>query len=168
MEMSFAQALNEAKQVIVQQSNRIKTDAEKIKQQQQTIVDQCSIITDTEIKLREQTAEAQKQQERIDALEANIAQAVVAREQAEAIVDRQGQRLTTIQEQCEAQEGRIADQDAQIQKLRAELIAAQEQAPSTEDQQALSAMAALLTTKKTPTKEKSLLRLNDDNRAEAA
>ena len=89
MEMSFAQALNEAKQVIVQQSNRIKTDAEKIKQQQQTIVDQCSIITDTEIKLREQTAEAQKQQERIDALEANIAQAVVAREQAEAIVDRQ-------------------------------------------------------------------------------
>jgi chromosome segregation ATPase len=168
MEMSFAQALNEAKQVIVQQSNRIKTDAEKIKQQQQTIVDQCSIITDTEIKLREQTAEAQKQQERIDALEANIAQAVVAREQAEAIVDRQGQRLTTIQEQCEAQEGRIADQDAQIQKLRAELSAAQEQAPSTEDQQALSAMAALLTTKKTPTNEKSLLRLNDDNRAEAA
>jgi hypothetical protein len=168
MEMSFAQALNEAKQVIVQQSNRIKTDAEKIKQQQQTIVDQCSIITDTEMKLREQTSEAQKQQERIDALEANIAQAVVAREQAEAIVDRQGQRLTTIQAQCESQERRIADQDAQIQRLRAELSAAQEQAPSTEDQQALSAMAALLTTKKTTTKDKPSLRMSDDNRAEAA
>jgi chromosome segregation ATPase len=168
MEMSFAQALNEAKQVIVQQSNRIKTDAEKIKQQQQTIVDQCSIITDTEMKLREQTSEAQKQQERIDALEANIAQTVVAREQAEAIVDRQGQRLTTIQAQCECQERRIADQDAQIQKLCAELSDAREQAPSSEDQQALSAMAALLTTKKTTTKEKSSLRMSDDNRAEAA
>jgi chromosome segregation ATPase len=168
MEMSFAQALNEAKQVIVQQSNRIKADAEKIKQQQQTIVDQCSIITETEMKLREQTAESQKQQERIDALEANIAQVVVAREQAEAIVDRQGQRLTSYQEQCEAQERRIADQDAQIQRLCAERDAAREQAPSTEDQQALSAMAALLTTKKIASKDKPSLRMNDENRAEAA
>ena len=111
MEMSFAQALNEAKQVIVQQSNRIKADAEKIKQQQRTIVDQCSIITDAEMKLKEQTAKAQAAARgAVDALEANIAQAVVAREQAEAIVDRQGQRLTNLQAQSEQQESRIASQ----------------------------------------------------------
>ena len=48
--MTFAQALNEAKQYIVQQSNRIKSDAEKIKNQQQTIVDQCATISEAERK----------------------------------------------------------------------------------------------------------------------
>ena len=39
-EMSFAKALNEAKGVIVQLSNRVKADADKIRTQQQTIVGQ--------------------------------------------------------------------------------------------------------------------------------
>ena len=73
MEMSFAQALNEAKQVIVQQSNRIKTDADKVRQQQQTIVDQCSIITDHEMKNKEQAAELASKSELIEQLETKLA-----------------------------------------------------------------------------------------------
>src|SRR5438105_3504310 len=85
MEMSFAQALNDAKQVIVQQSNRIKSDAERIRQQQQTIVDQCSTIAAQEVKNKEQAAELAKQMEQIDSLEGNLTEATIAREQAEAI-----------------------------------------------------------------------------------
>ncbi len=54
-EMSYAQALNEAKQVIIQQSARIKGDLEKIKGQQQTIVDQAAKITEHEGKLLSST-----------------------------------------------------------------------------------------------------------------
>ena len=56
-EMSYAQALNEAKQVIIQQSSRIKGDLEKIKGQQQTIVDQAARITETEGRIAELTRE---------------------------------------------------------------------------------------------------------------
>src|SRR2546429_4377542 len=97
--MSFAQALNEAKQVIVQQSSRIKADADKVRQQQQTIVDQCSIITDHEMKNKEQAAELASKSELIEQLETKLAQLTVAREQAEAVIDRQGQRLGGLQDQ---------------------------------------------------------------------
>ena len=123
------------------------------------------------MKLKEQTAElAQQQQEpgRRRPSKRTSPQAVVAREQAEAIVDRQGQRLTNLQAQSEQQESRIASQDAQIEKLFTELQAAREQAPSSDDQQALAAMAALLTTKKVASKEKPSLRMSGENRAEAA
>jgi chromosome segregation ATPase len=171
--MSFAQALNEAKQVIVQQSNRIKSDAEKIRQQQQTIVDQCSLITGHEMKLKEQEAKVAQQAELIDALEAKVAQVTVAREQAEAVIDRQGQRLGALQDHVATLEQRVAEQSDQIDHLTEERDGYRNQVPSEADEEALAAMAALLTTKKAPTgnKQPRAMRLAPDhssNPSEAA
>src|SRR5438270_12237498 len=151
--ISFAQALNEAKQVIVQQSNRIKADADKIRQQQQTIVDQCSIITDHEMKNKEQAAELATKSELIEQLEAKVAQLTVAREQAEAVIDRQGQRLGALQDQVHSLEEKVTGQSDLIDKLTVERDGFRQQAPSKEDEEALAAMAALLSTKKRTGKE---------------
>lgn len=148
MDMSFAQALNEAKQVIVQQSNRIKTDADKVRQQQQTIVDQCSLITDHEMKNKEQSTELSRQTESIESLEAQVSRLTVAREQAEAVIDRQGQRLGNLQEQVNSFEKQVTEQTGSIEKLTTERDAYKVQLPSKEDEEALAAMSALLTTKK--------------------
>ncbi len=150
MDMSFAQALNEAKQVILQQSNRIKADAEKIKQQQQTIVDQCALITDTELKFKEQSGELSSLQQQQEQLEVKLSQMTVAREQAEAVVDRQGQRLTGLQEQVDTLEEKLAEQSEQITQLTAERDDYKNQLPSTADEAALAEMAALLSTKRSP------------------
>jgi chromosome segregation ATPase len=147
--MSFAQALNEAKGVIVQQSNRIKADADKIRQQQQTIVDQCSIITDHEMKAKEQSAELATKAQQIEQLEAKVAQLTVAREQGEAVIDRQGQRLAGLSDQVTMLEQRVAEQSDQIDRLTEERDSYRSAAPSADDEAALAAMTALLTTKKT-------------------
>ena len=54
-DMSFAQALNEAKGLIVQQATLIKGDAEKIKALQQTVVDQSATNSEQDRRLREQS-----------------------------------------------------------------------------------------------------------------
>ena len=174
MDMSYAQALNEAQQVIVQQSNRIKSDADKIRQQQQTIVDQCSQITEHESKSREQAAEIARQTESVEALEVQLSKLTVAREQAEAVIDRQGQRLSSVQEQVKTLEQTVTEQSETIGQLTAERDRFQAQVPSQADAEALSAMAALLTTKKAsrPARDgaqsKGSLRLSNAPLAEAA
>ena len=172
MEMSFAQALNEAKQVIVQQSNRIRTDADKIRQQQQTIVDQCSIITEHEMKNKEQAGAIARQAENVAALEGQVSNLTVAREQAEAVIDRQGQRLSNLQEQVGILEKKTGEQSETIERITAEHEAVKAQVPSSEDAAALAEMASLLTTKKAPSGKESgqngSLRLNTEPRAEAA
>jgi hypothetical protein len=171
MEMSFAQALNDAKQVIVQQSKRIKADAEKIRQQQQTIVDQCAMIAKHEKTMKEQVAENERQAEQIQSLEANLTEATIAREQAEAIIDRQGQRLTILQEQVAGSERKSAEQAGQIDRLTFERDNYLNQLPSREDEEALAAMAQLLTTKKAPgagSQTVGAMRIGGEQRAEAA
>ena len=168
MDMTFAQALNEAKQVIVQQSNRIKTDADKIRQQQQTIVDQCSIITEHEMKNKEQAGAIARQAEQITAIEGQLSQVSVAREQAEAVIDRQGQRLSNLQEQVTSLEKKTGEQSETIATLTAECDSVKAQVPSSEDAAALAEMASLLTTKKAPKADQNSMRLNNEPRAEAA
>ena len=148
MEMSYAQAINEAKQVIVQQSTRIKTDAEKIRQQQQTIVDQCSVIANNEGKIREQATEISGYIGKIELLETQISQLTTAREQAEAVVDRQGQRLSTLQTQVIDLEKKTTEQAEVIDRVTSERDAHRSQLPSQEDNEALASIVALLTTKK--------------------
>jgi septal ring factor EnvC (AmiA/AmiB activator) len=135
-EMTFATALNEAKQVIIQQSNRIKTDLDKIKSQQQTIVDQCATITEQERKLNEQAASLQAKGEECSSLESQLKSETEARSQAEGVVDRQGERITTLQ-------ASVADLERQI----SERDTLQAQIPSKEDEEALQAMLSLLTKK---------------------
>ena len=163
-EMSFAKALNDAKQVIVQQSGRIKADADKIRNQQQTIVDQAARVTDADKRLAEQAAELQRQTERLEDVERRLEEASTGRAHAEAVIDSQGQRLTAMQAAADDLNRRLAEQDTQIAELTArigeqdrriadltrerdELAGA---VPTQEDAEALAAMAALLTTKKAP------------------
>ena len=56
-EMSFAQALTEARQIIVQQSNRIKTDLDRAKAMQETITGQTAAMAETDRALKQKTAE---------------------------------------------------------------------------------------------------------------
>src|SRR5437016_13732773 len=95
------------------------------------------------MKRKEQVADLARKVEQVASLETRLAQMTVAREQAEAVIDRQGQRLTGLQEQA-------AGQLEQIEKLAAERDELKVQLPSSEDHEALAAMVALLTTKKAP------------------
>ena len=169
MEMSYAQAINEAKQVIVQQSTRIKADAEKIRQQQQTIVDQCSVIANNEGKVREQATEISNCTAKIESLEAQIAQVSTAREQADAVVDRQGQRLSILQSQVIELEKKCTEQDQAINTLTTERDGLRAQLPSSEDNEALASIVALLTTKKaTGTQSQGPMRIDAGPIAAAA
>ncbi|HEX5244282.1 MAG TPA: hypothetical protein VFW23_13550, partial [Tepidisphaeraceae bacterium] len=53
--MTYAQALNEAKNVIMQQAARIKSDAERMRTQQQTINEQGVRIVERENRIKDQT-----------------------------------------------------------------------------------------------------------------
>ena len=141
---TYAQALNEAKQMIVQQQLRIKGDAEKIRQQQQTIVDQSSAIGEHERKVREQAAELARIAGEMESLSLQLSEVTIAREQAEAVIDRQGERLTGMQSAIADLERQAAEQAAQLAAITAERDELAAQLPTEEDAEALNAMADLL------------------------
>src|SRR5207237_2722130 len=91
-EMSFAKALNEAKGVLVQLSNRVQADAAKLRQQQQTIVSQSATIAEQHARIREQDEQIARYNEEVGALHGRTTQAEAAREHAEALVNRQGEK----------------------------------------------------------------------------
>src|SRR3954471_14375535 len=95
-EMSYAAALNEAKQVIIQQSSRIKGDLEKIKGQQQTIIDQAARISENETRINDLTSDLRKQPDELRGLEARYTEAESGRKQAEAVCNRQGERINNL------------------------------------------------------------------------
>ena len=142
--MSFAQALNEAKQIIVQQQYRIKADAERIKGQQQTIVDQSTALSEGERRMREQAAEIQRLTDAIQESTHRLADMTTAKEHADAVVDRQGERLTSLQASAAEMERRIAEQSEQIAGLTGERDALLAQLPTREDEEALASMSDLL------------------------
>jgi chromosome segregation ATPase len=163
--MTYAQALTEAKQMLVQQQLRIKADAEKIRAQQQTIVDQSTQMADMDKRSKEQASEMQRLITEAESLSTRVQEATTAREQAEAVIDRQGQRLTQLQEQQAGMEKRIAEQSDEIIKLIAQLDIARSQLPSSEDQEALAAMSDLLARKNAAAARKTgptMMRLTDD------
>src|SRR5438270_13172336 len=86
-EMSFAQALTEAKQIIVQQSNRIKSDLEKIRALQETVASQTSALAASERTIREQADALAEHDEQLRTLSAQLTEASQARDQAETIID---------------------------------------------------------------------------------
>jgi chromosome segregation ATPase len=122
-EMSFAQALNEARGVIVQLSNRVKSDAERIRSQQ-------ARIAELEAALAQRDTQA-------DALRGQVQAAEGARDQAEGIINRQGERVRSL-------EGAVAALEQQIQQVRGERDEIQARLPGEEDAAALASMAALL------------------------
>src|SRR5262249_52974136 len=135
-EMSFAQALTEAKQIIVQQSHRIKSDLDKIKGLQDSITTANTNLSLAERRNSEQAAELARHGEQLDSLAKRLHEANTAREQAEAIIDRQGQRLTQSQEMVKRLERQVAEQSEQIGQLTREIDSLRHQLPTQEDSDA--------------------------------
>lgn len=142
--MSYGQALNEARQMIIQQQYRIKADADKIKAQQQQIVDQSAVLVESERKMKDQAAEIQRLGAELQSAHQRITELTTDREQAEAVIDRQGQRLTAMQAAAAEMEQKIADLTAQISALTTERDTLAAQLPTPEDEEALASMSDLL------------------------
>jgi len=152
---TYAQALNEAKQMIVQQQYRIKQDAEKIRGQQQTIVDQSAALNEQERKIREQAGELARIAGEMEALSLQLSEVTIAREQAEAVIDRQGERLTSMQAGIADLERHVAEQAEQIDALVRERDALRAQLPTQDDIAALDSMAELLSKRQAAVAKKS-------------
>jgi chromosome segregation ATPase len=147
-EMSYAQALNEAKGVIIQQSARIKGDLEKIKNQQQTIVEQAARITDADAKIAELTSDFARQAEELKRVEARYTEAEAGRQQAEGVVNRQGERINHLEAQVEQFSRDLEAANASIADLTRERDDLRSQLPTNEDIEALNSMMALLSQKR--------------------
>jgi hypothetical protein len=143
-EMSFAQALNEAKGVILQLSNRVKADAEKIRMQQQTIVSLSASVAQNEVEARKQAEAAARAAEEMASLRDRAKKAEAAREHAEAILNRQGQKITSLEGANAEMSARLSEHKAQIVTLAQQRDALRAQLPSDEDAAALASMAQLL------------------------
>lgn len=139
--MTFAQALTDAKSLIVQQSARIKSDAQKIKAQSEEIA-QWKAMAD------EMGAEL----ERLRALEPRLADAQAAREQAEATVGRQQMEIESIESASRELQRILGEQAARINELSAELEQTRAVLPTDEDEAALEAMTSLLSAARRPKK----------------
>jgi chromosome segregation ATPase len=144
MQMSFATALKEAQQLIARLNDQIRTHAEEMARLQQALVNQCSLTTEREIELGTRSRELDECRKRAEGLESRLAEVSTAREHAEAMVDRQGQRVATLQNKAETQGNVLADQAAQIDRLTEERDRYQARLPSGDDELALADMAALL------------------------
>ena len=152
---TYAQALNEAKQMIVQQQYRIKQDAEKIRSQQQTIVDQSAAMSEQDRKIREQAGELERIAGELESLSLQLSEVNIAREQAEAVIDRQGERLTSMQAGIADLERHVAEQAEQIDALTHERDELRAQLPTRDDVEALTAMADLLSKRQAAVAKKS-------------
>lgn len=142
--LTYAQALNDARQMIVQQQLRIKADAEKLRSQQQTISDQSATISTQEKSLADLSSELQRMVEEASSMSNRCQELTTAKEQAEAIVDRQGTRLTQLQGQMADMEKRLSEQATTIESLSSDLESTRGQLPTQEDKDALFSMTELL------------------------
>jgi len=142
--LSYGQALNEARQMLIQQQYRIKADADKIKSQQQQIVDQSAVLVESEHKMKDQAAEIQRLTVELQSAHQRIAEVTTAKEQTETMMDRQGQRLTALQAAAAEMEQKLAEHAAQIRDLTAERDGLAAQLPTREDEEALASMSDLL------------------------
>lgn len=147
-EISFAQALTESRQIIVQQSNRIKADLDRIKSMQETIGGQTAAMAENDRTIRQSATDIDSLHEQVRSLTAKLDGTRVAKEQAEAVIDRQGQRISQMQDAVVTLEARVSEQDERIDHLLRELDATRGQLPTQEDHDALTALASLLSAKK--------------------
>src|SRR5688500_16621644 len=147
-EMSYAQALNEAKQVIIQQSSRIKGDLEKIKNQQQTIIDQAARISENETKLSDLSADLKKQSDDLRTTQARFTEAEAGRQQAEGVINRQGERINHLEAEIADLGRRLEAANDQIAQLTRERDELRVQLPTSEDIEALNGMMSLLSQKR--------------------
>jgi predicted RNase H-like nuclease (RuvC/YqgF family) len=139
--LTYAQALNDAKALIVQQSARIKADSQKIRQQAEEIA-----------QWRTMADEMGAELERLRALEPQLEAAQAGRSQAEATVGRQRMEVEQIEAASRELQKILGEQAARINELSGELEQIRGALPSEEDEAALEAMASLLTAARKPKK----------------
>jgi hypothetical protein len=80
----------------------------------------------------------------MESLVQQLSEVTTAREQAEAVIDRQGERLTSMQAGIADLERHVAEQAEQIDSLVRERDELRSQLPTADDVEALTAMADLL------------------------
>jgi chromosome segregation ATPase len=166
-DMSFAQALNDARQILIQQALRLKADQDKIKGLQQSILDTVNRLNETEQQLKEQTALSQLQTDEISQLKTRLEDVCVAREQAEAVVNRQGERIRSLENTVADLEGKLTQQADSISHLTQERDDLVTKLPTKDDEEALAALVTLLE-KAGPKPTPMPLRMSDSIQAEAA
>ena len=137
--MTYAQALTDAKSLIVQQSARIKSDAQKLKAQADEIA-----------QWRAMADEMGAELERLRALPPQLEAAQAAREQAEATVGRQRIEIESIETASRELQRILGEQAARINDLSAELDQLRGVVPTDEDAAALEAMSSLLSAARRP------------------
>jgi lipid II:glycine glycyltransferase (peptidoglycan interpeptide bridge formation enzyme) len=94
--------------------------------------------------VRELSHDLERQAEELRELNQKLQETSLAREQAEAVINRQGERITALQANLAEVERRVADQSEQIADLSRERESLVERLPTKEDADALAAMSALL------------------------
>ena len=137
--MTYAQALTDARSLIVQQSTRIKADAAKIKQQADEIERWKSLADDMAAEL-----------ERLKGIEPKLAESQAAREQAEVTVGRQRMEIEALEAASRELQRILGDQAARINDLTNELEQTRDALPTNEDEAALEAMQSLLSAARKP------------------
>ena len=137
--MTYAQALTDAKSLIVQQAARIKADGQKIKSQADEIAQWKSMAEEMNAEL-----------ERLRALEPQLSEAQAGREQAEATVGRQRMEIEALEAASRELQRILGDQAARINELSSELDQTRGALPSDEDEAALEAMSSLLAAARRP------------------
>jgi chromosome segregation ATPase len=147
-EMSFAQALTEARQIIVQQSNRIKSDLDRVKALQETITTQTAALADHDRLMKSKSSDLELAQEQLKLANSKYDELKSAKEQNDAVIDRQGQRLTQMQETIAGLEKQLAEATQRAESVQQELDSMRGQVPTQEDTEALAALASLLSAKK--------------------
>lgn len=131
--MTYARALNDAKMLIVQQSARIKADAQKLKAQ-----------SDEVAQLRWTVDTMSGELERLRALEPRLAEVAAGREQAESIVGRQRMEIESLETASRELQRMLGEQAARINELTGEIEQLRSHLPTDEDAAALEQMASLL------------------------
>ena len=142
--MTYAQALTDARSLIVQQSTRIKADAAKIKQQADEIAQWKSLADDMAAEL-----------ERLKGIEPKLAESQAAREQAEVTVGRQRMEIEALEAASRELQRILGDQAARINDLTSELEQTRDALPTNEDEAALEAMQSLLSAARKPRQARS-------------
>ena len=131
--LTWAQALNDARALIVQQAARIKSDAQKLGAQQSEIA-----------RLRAALEASSAEVQRLRGLEPQLADALVAREQAEACAGRQRVEIDALETASRELQRMLAEQSDRINEMTAEVQRLRGAVPTDEDAAALESMAALL------------------------
>jgi chromosome segregation ATPase len=112
-------------------------------------------MSEQDRKIREQAAELGRIAGELESLSLQLSEVSIAREQAEAVIDRQGERLTSMQAGIADLERHVAEQAEQIDALSHERDELRAQLPTSDDVEALSAMADLLSKRQAAVAKKS-------------